>query len=540
MRIVLALALAAVVWVQGTDGPDLVILDARVFTGDHEQPWAEAVAIRGNRITMVGTTSVVRAATARATRIVDAKGRLLIPGIDDAHHHSEATPAATRLEGPPAIDHDPSLDEVLERTVAAVAKAPPGGWILGEIGAVVLDDARATRATLDTVSGGHPVLLISWTGHGMVANTAALKALGIAGHEPDPPGGRFVRAADGRITGLAEEYAGLLLRRRLVGLADRSTHVRAFQALAVEAASLGVTSLQHMPVSYTTESTSDLLSAAAFLLRIRLIDFPFSSMADWHPDAARRIAKPTPLATVSGTKWVLDGTPVERLMFLTKPFADMPTARGRLNFPEADLRTFLRRALDAGEQPVLHAGGDGAIRAVLDALEATGADRWKPLRPRIEHGDMFGAQDAARALRMGVTVVQNPSHFTIGTLVRARLGAERAEQMFRVKDIVAAGVPFALGSDGPLNPFLNIMFAITNPANPSQALTLEQALTAYTAGSAAAAFAESERGVLKAGMLADMALLSQDIFRVPPADLPKTTSLLTIVDGRIVHDQLSP
>lgn len=262
-------------------------------------------------------------------------------------------------------------------------------------------------------------------------------------------------------------------------------------------------------------------------------------MTDWRPAAAASGRPTSPLMTVSGTKWVLDGTPVERLMFLSAPFADAPTTRGAVNFSDPNLRVFLRRALDAQVQPMLHAVGDGAIRAVLDALEATGGARWKPLRPRIEHGDLFGEENFVRAKRMGVIIVQNPSHFMLRPLMEARLGPHRVRQVTRVKDIVAAGVPFALGSDGPLNPFLNIMFATMNANNPTQALTVEEALTAYTAGSAAAEFAESEKGRLMAGMLADMALLSQDIFRVPPSELPKTTSVLTIVDGRIVHDGMS-
>ena len=151
---------------------------------------------------------------------------------------------------------------------------------------------------------------------------------------------------------------------------------------------------------------------------------------------------------------------------------------------------------------------------------------------------MLQAADFARAARMGVTIVQNPSHFMIAPVMLARLGAERAQHVAEVKAIVSAGVPFALGSDGPMNPFLNIMFAATNAVNPSQALTVQQALKAYTAGSAAAEFADGDKGMLKPGMLADLALLSQDIFKVARQDLPKTTSVLTIVNGRIVHSRL--
>jgi predicted amidohydrolase YtcJ len=135
-----------------------------------------------------------------------------------------------------------------------------------------------------------------------------------------------------------------------------------------------------------------------------------------------------------------------------------------------------------------------------------------------------------------VTLVQNPSHFMIAQVLRERFGAERTARTDLVKDAIAAGLPFALGSDGPINPYLNIMFAMANPANPAQGLTVEQALAAYTKGSAFAEFAERQKGTIATGMLADVALLSQDIFKVPAQELPKTVSVLTIVNGRIVHD----
>jgi predicted amidohydrolase YtcJ len=201
-----------------------------------------------------------------------------------------------------------------------------------------------------------------------------------------------------------------------------------------------------------------------------------------------------------------------------------------------DLREFLHRAFDAHEQPMLHAVGDGAIAVALDAIEDTGGARWQALRPRIEHADMLQAADFARAVRMGVTIVQNPSHLMIAPLLQQRFGPERMARTDQIKAAIAAGVPFAIGSDGPINPFLNIIFAAMNPANPSQALTVEQAVTAYTRGSAAAELSERQKGTIAPGMLADVALLSQNIFTVPISDLPRTTSVLTIVNGRIVHE----
>ena len=514
--------------------PDFAIVNARVFTGVASQPWAEAISIRANRIETVGTTAAIKAAG--AARIIDAGGKLLIPGINDAHAHPGAMPEMTPLEGPPAVEHDPTLDEVIARIRKAVETSPAGKWIVGEIGATVLDDPRATRATLDPLTPDRPLLLHAWTGHGAIFNTAALRALRVADTEPDPAGGSFGRA-DGVLTGLAHEYADYQLRQRLSMLPDRAAQVKAIQAFAAEAASFGITSVQAMMTAFPAADAAPWIEAANLPVRMRLIDFPMGPMKEWREPAGRRVKIASPLLSVSGTKWIVDGTPIERLALLRAPYADAPKSSGRANITGVDLREFLRRAHDAKEQPLLHAVGDGAIALVLDSLQDTGATRWLTLRPRLEHGDMLPPAEFARAARMGVTLVQNPSHFMIAPVLRQRFGAERMARVDAVKDAIAAGVPFALGSDGPMNPFLNIMFAATNAANPSQALTVEQALTAYTRGSAFAEFAERQKGTIATGMLADVALLSQDIFKVPVAELPRTTSVLTIVNGRIVHEQ---
>jgi predicted amidohydrolase YtcJ len=532
--VTVAVALTALQQVAPT--PDIVIINARVFTGETAAPWAEAVSITGARIARVGPTAEVRATAGAATRVIDANGRLLIPGINDAHAHPGAEPDGVSLEGPPAVQHDPSLDELIARIRTAMGKAAPGQWIFGEIGAAVLEDPRATRITLDPLTDGHPLLLVAWTGHGTIANTAALRVLGINEDDPDPPAGFYARQTGGRtLTGLAHEYADYRMRRRLSMIPNRDEQVRAFATHAREAAAFGITSVQAMMTAYPTDATAELLASADLAVRMRLIDFPLTAMPAWREPVSRRIKTKSPMVTVSGTKWILDGTPIERGMLLFSDYSDKPGAKGFRNFSDSDLGGFLRLALAAHEQPMLHAVGDGAIGGLLDALEATGGDAWKPLRPRIEHGDMLQAQDFARAARMGVTIVQNPAHFMIPEVFTARIGPQRTARTTQVKNMIEAGVPFAIGSDGPMNPFLNIMFATINANNPSQALTVEQALRAYTSGSAAAEFAERDKGMLKGGMLADMALLSQDIFKIPPPELPRTVSVLTIVNGKVVH-----
>lgn len=530
----LAIAIAFASAPQSPSTAALAIIHARVYTGDAARPWAEAISIHNNRIAAVGTTAEVTAGGVAQT--IDAGGRLLIPGFNDAHAHPGAMPEMTPLEGRPAVEHDPTLDEVIARIKAAAAKAPAGRWIVGEIGSTVLDDPRATRATLDPLTPEHPLLLQAWTGHGAIFNSAALRVLKVSDTEPDPAGGFFGRQGDGKtLTGLAHEYADYALRRRLAMIPDRAAQLKALEAFAAAAAGFGITSVQAMLTAYPGEHAVPWIAAANLPIRLRLIDFPLTPISAWREPLSRRARITSPTVTVSGTKWIVDGTPIERLALLRQPYADAPTTLGRANLAGADLREFLGRAMDAREQPILHAVGDGAIGLVLDALQDTGATRWLTLRPRIEHGDMLQIEDFARAARMGVVLVQNPSHFMIAPLLQQRLGAARTARTDQVKAVIAARVPFAIGSDGVTNPFLNIMFAVMNPTNPSQALTVEQAVAAYTRGSAYAESAERQKGTIAPGMLADVALLSQDIFKTPIPDLPKTTSLLTIVNGRIVH-----
>ena len=188
--------------------PTLAIINGKVFTGVSAAPWAEALTIVGDRIGVVGTTASVRQLVDDIDPGDRRARRVVIPGINDAHVHIGARPPGVDLEGPPAVEQDPSLDEILQRVKAAVAKAPAEGWIYGEIGSRVLDDERATRSTVDAVAAGHPVMLTAWTGHGTLFNTAALRLLQVRYDEPDPPVGISPRMPGTRVvTGVAHEYA---------------------------------------------------------------------------------------------------------------------------------------------------------------------------------------------------------------------------------------------------------------------------------------------------------------------------------------------
>lgn len=197
----------------------------------------------------------------------------------------------------------------------------------------------------------------------------------------------------------------------------------------------------------------------------------------------------------------------------------------------------LRESLQRDEQLMVHVAGDRTAETFLNAMEATGGEKqWAQRRVRLEHGDGLMPDLVPRAKRLGVIVVQNPTHFTLGELMVKRFGEKRSQMLQPVRSLLEAGIPVALGSDGPLNPFLNIMLAASHPGNPKEAITREQAVVAYTLTSAYAEFAEKDKGSLEPGKLADLAVLSQDIFAVPADDLFKTESVLTMVGGKVVYD----
>jgi predicted amidohydrolase YtcJ len=517
------------------EAPDLILAGGKVFTADPARPWAEALAIAGDHIVAVGTSAEVRPLAGPTTRVIELQKRVVVPGFNDAHAHVGGGLG-------PGVDmrlpsNDPALADVLKALTAEAARAPAGTWLRGEIGAHVLDDPAATRATLDPVTPNHPVLLMAWTGHGGLLNTAALRALGVADDEPDPPGGWFGRVrGTPQLSGIAHEYALWRLRRRLGERVPHAEAVASVRRYVEDALKLGITSVQNMGTSLAATALADLLREAGSPVRWRIIRYPLAPPgADDGGEGQGRESKDGVL--VWGRKWVLDGTPVERLAATRRPYADRPAWTGHLNFPPEEVRAAVERARRDREPLMLHVVGDAAVASALSALEAAGGPEvWRPLRPRFEHADALAPDLVARAAALGVIVVQNPSHLTLPEVMFARFGYENMAGFQPLKSLLAAGVPIALGSDGPPSPFLNILFAITHPTNRREALTREQAVTAYTRGSAFAEFAETAKGTLAPGMLADLAVLSQDIFTVEEGRLPETSSVLTVIGGRVVYD----
>jgi predicted amidohydrolase YtcJ len=514
---------------------DIVLHHGKIFTADASHPWAQAVAIRGSRILAVGNNGPVQALAGPDTRSIDLGGRVVVPGFNDSHSHLGV--GLPRLTLPPINipGPGPTLAEALDQVAQAVAVAQPGEWILVFVGETVILDPTATRQVIDPVAPNNPVILLTWSSHSAVINTSAMAAAGISATAPDPFGGSYGRfPGTHTVNGVVNEYALFRLVRAVRADVPDAVLRAQFEALTAQAAQSGVTSVQEMTIGLTRERSERVLGGADLKVRLRSMCVPLSL----NESCQATLFDPTDHLTWSGTKWILDGTPVERSAALRAPYADYP-GTGNFNLTQSQLDQIVQRSLfglPVRSQLLVHTFGDRAMDKILGDLDHAAPDViWRLLRPRIEHGDMIHPEQIALARRLGVIVVQNPTHFTLE--LEPSLGTIRAAAAQPLQTLLDAGIPLAFGSDStaPI-PFVDLFFAVTHPFHPAEALTMEEAVTAYTRGSATAEFQEWQKGSLKPGYLADLAVLSQDIFTVPPPAVPGTTSLLTLVGGETTWD----
>jgi len=518
--------------------PDLLLVNGKIFTSNPSQPYVQALAIQGNRIAAAGTSEEIKRLAGKDTRIVDLSGRAVIPGINDAHEHLFIRP-----QNSVEVDFksfDPSWAEAKRLLTTALANTPKGSFIYGDIGPTIFHDVAIDRMALDELSRDHPVILTTFTGHAGIVNSAALAAASVSEKEPDPVGGRFERSADGRLTGVLREYAKFDFDRRLADRVPDGQAISQLRGTLNTAAKFGITSLQDMSNIMPPSRCVALLEKIPVTIRVRVMRMPGTTATgrDTHEGWPAPVVT-NPLIRVSGTKWMLDGVPVEGTFTprdQSSPIGEL-TMHLPLTFPKSAMASMLEESLRNQDQLLVHVSGRPAAEAMLDAMEkAGGKSVWSNRRVRFEHGDGLTADLLPMLKQMGVSVVQNPSHLNANQMVPglgAGLAAVKAQPL---KSLLDAGIPLAFGSDGPLNPYLNIMFASLHPDFPQEAITREQAVIAYTLTSAYAEFSENAKGSLEPGKFADLAVLSQDIFTVPASDLPKTTSLLTLVGGTVVYD----
>jgi predicted amidohydrolase YtcJ len=370
--------------------------------------------------------------------------------------HHTPDPSGIRLP----IDHTSTWDDAIARLAEACKAAPAGTWIFGTMSEAVTNAADASRKVLDRIAPRHPVILLGITNHTNVVNTQAMRILGIDEDAPDPVGGWFERLPaeghlNGRLNGRIHEYAQWSPQRCFASMASVEEGAASLRALGAECLRMGITTLQNM--SWTpARRYVQMLDAAALPIRVRVIRFPPSGPLGRLVSEDRDLEPPiSPLVTVEGTKWILDGTWVERGAALGRGYADAPLNEGRENFSRAEITRMLAESLHSGEHLLLHAIGTATIESVLCCLEEfTPPTDWKQRGLRLEHGDGFTEPQIARAQQLGVLVTQNPSHFVLKEQYLSRFGAGARYASFAA--LFESGLNVAIGSDGPLNPFFGV------------------------------------------------------------------------------------
>lgn len=318
---------------------------------------------------------------------------------------------------------------------------------------------------------------------------------------------------------------------------DEKALVQELRAMTQAMLKLGITSFQNMCTGASAEDYIKIWKKAGLPFRMRLIKWADMNANGTLSIPSKALPKETPgmpLLTVSGTKWLLEGTPLEQLAEQVDAYPGKPDWHGHMNYTMPEIEKMFRDAIARKDQIHLHLGGSRSIKKVLDMMATLKVD-WKRLRPRFEHGDEidYSPEYLQMAKRMGVIIVQNPTHFEHVPGMPQQADASHG---MALKSLLKAGIPLAIGSDGPFNPFLNIMLATTHPMQPSEALTREQAVIAYTRTAAFAEFEEQNKGTLTVGKVADLCVLSQDIFSVGLPQLMDTQSALTMVNGKVVYD----
>jgi hypothetical protein len=518
-----------------TGGPDAILVNGRVFTAAGSGTYAQAIAIKGSRILAVGTNREISAMAGPTTRRIDAGGRLVIPGINDAHIHFDEDAIATQLD---LGDSELGCAQILERIGQATRRTPRGTLLTGTIPPRAFFDPACTPGALDRIAPEDGVVLWTPTLHAAMLNEAATRKFNVRTTDPPVLGGWFgkdMKAA--RWNGVVHEYAWLRIFEARP--TDRATEQARLQRFLDREAQWGVTSLTL--IEPKPARRVEMLAAASVGLRVRVVPMPLT-------EGGRRLKPehpPVPAAlsdrvSVSGVKWYLDGSPMERSAATRAPYSDDASTSGQVNFSAQEIRAILKESRQQNTQMLFHTAGDRTAETLLHAMEESGgAGIWPRQRLRIEHGDGLMPDLVPRASKLGAIVVQNPTHLSGRELLVQRLGDRDARES-PLHSLLAAGIPVVLASDGAagepeLNPYLNITIASQYPGRPKESLTREQAVIAYTRTAAYAEFAEDKKGTIEPGKLADLTVLSQDIFKVASAELVKTESVLTIVNGKIVY-----
>jgi predicted amidohydrolase YtcJ len=525
---------------------DLVITNANIHTMDAKHPTARAIAVWQNKIIAVGTDADVKPLTGAQTRVIDAGGKLVLPGFNDAHVHFLET--GFQLSSVNLRDAK-SPEEFARILKDFIARTPKDRWIQG--GRWDHENWKPanlpTKELIDPVSPDNPVFISRLDGHMALANSVAMRLAGVTRDTKDVPGGVIVRDASGEPTGVFKDGAMALIIR-VIPDTSFELKLEMAQAATDHVASLGVTSVQDMSAGANVGVYQELLRRGTLKTRVYGCS-PLADFGRWQR-AGLHYAFGGPMLRVGCLKGYADGSLGSTTAWFFAPYMDAPETSG---LAREDMAVMLKNAIDAdkaGLQIMIHAIGDRANAEILDiykrVAETNGA---RDRRPRIEHSQHLRVEDIGRFGGQKVVASMQPVHLIDdGRWAGKRLDPARLKGTYAFRTLLDTGAVLAFGSDSPvapINPLFGIYGAVTrrtaddkNPNGwiPEQKITVEEAVRAFTWGSAYAEFQENWKGTLETGKLADIIILSDDIFTIDPVKIAQVKVLTTISDGKVVFE----
>ncbi len=526
---------------------DLVLYNGNFHTMDATSPRASAVAIREGRFVAVGDDAAMRGLLAEGGRAVDLGGRTVTPGFIDAHLHFLSYGLALR-----EIDlvNTPTLESALDRVRQRAADTPADQWLVGRgwDQSVWAKGAFPDRADLDSITTTHPVFLRRKCGHVGWANSAALTLAGISADTPNPDGGEIERDADGQPTGILKETAMSLLFKLLADPSPAEA-VDAVRAAMQRVHRMGIVGVHNMEGAPALRALQSLKASGELKLRV-LAQIPESELDD---------AIALGIQSGFGDEWIRigalkvfsDGALGARTAWMIDPYEGEPHNRGIAVATAAHMNAVVEKASRAGIAVFTHAIGDRANRVVLDAIERTRRQGiGLHLRHRIEHAQVLHPDDLGRFVALNVIPSMQPIHCTQDMLLADNHWGERRRYAYAWRSLWESGARLAFGSDAPVETpdvMVGIHAAVTRsradgtPGGdgwvPAERISVEEAVWAYTVGAAYAGGEETLKGSITPGKLADLTVLSQDIFSIHPHALLETDIVATVVGGEFVYNE---
>ena len=514
----------------------LALLNATIWTGDPDNPIAEAILIQGDRIVAIGSSSSIRPQIGQA-RVIDATGRFVVPGFIDSHVHFLG--GGFKLSSVQLRDAD---------TPEEFAKTVPGGaWITGgDWDHQLWGGELPHRAMVDELTPAHPVWVNRLDGHMALANSLALELAGVTRDTADVAGGTIERNGNGDPTGVLKDNA-MDLVFNVLPPPDDAAYDRALEAATSHLAAQGVTSVHHMG----SWDTLAVLQRARDHVTLTTRVYAAVPLADWERlrDEVAEHGRGDAWLRYGVLKGFVDGSLRSHTAAFHAPFDDKPSDRGFFINTEEDLETWISGADAAGLHVVVHAIGDRANEKLLDIFERVARGHGsRDRRFRIEHAQHLRPEDIPRFAELGVIASMQPYHaIDDGRWAERYIGPIRIQTTYAFQSLLNAGATLAFGSDwtvAPATPVEGIYAAVTrrtlddaNPDGwvPEEKISVEEALVAYTRNGAYASHEENEKGMLKRGFLADLAVLDSDLTRISPEEIQSAEVVMTIVGGEIVY-----